>query len=488
MKYLVHICFIFLLVMISMLPSPVYAQRVEPVADSTAGYSSLPGRVFNSITKKQTAIANSIDKQTKMLLSRMMKKEDKLRSKLHAIDSTKAQTLFASSNEKYQELAKKLHTPIDGNPTAQLNNYLPGLDSVKTSLQFLSKLNTSLPMDKLAKINETTGKLKELQGKMQVATEVQQYIRERESYLKQQLQNTPLAKYVKGLNKEVYYYQQRIAEYKALINDPDKMAKRVLGAVRQLPAFQRFFAKNSYLSQLFQMPGAAVSPNAIAGLQTRAGVQNILSQRLNSGAVTNINPDQYMQQQVQGAQSQIDQLKDKINRLGGGNSDITMPDFKPNNQRTKSFLKRIEFGFSIQSQKSTNQLPATSTLALTAGYKLGDGKTIGFGASYNLGLGRGFNHIKLTNEGVGVRSFIDIKIKNSFWATGGFEYTYYQSFAKFSDLPNVDVWQKSALFGITKKYSIGKKKQGNVQLLYDFLANKQTPHGEPLKFRLGYSL
>jgi len=51
----------------------------------------------------------------------------------------------------------------------------------------------------------------------------------------------------------------------------------------------------------------------------------------------------------------------------------------------------------------------------------------------------------------------------------------------------VNLWQKSALAGITKKYKMGKK-EGNMQLLYDFLAGQQRPVAQPLKFRIGYGL
>jgi hypothetical protein len=50
--------------------------------------------------------------------------------------------------------------------------------------------------------------------------------------------------------------------------------------------------------------------------------------------------------------------------LGGGSSDMAMPEFKPNNQKTKSFWKRMEYGLNIQSQKTNAFLPTTSDIAL----------------------------------------------------------------------------------------------------------------------------
>lgn len=103
-----------------------------------------------------------------------------------------------------------------------------------------------------------------------------------------------------------------------------------------------------------------------------------------------------------------------------------------------------------------------------------------------MGWGSGFRNLKITNQGVGLRSYIDIKAKGSFWISGGFEYNYMKEFEELTDIANPDIWQKSGLIGISKKYRIAKNKQGIIQLLYDFLAREQTPGGQSLKFRIGY--
>jgi hypothetical protein len=38
-----------------------------------------------------------------------------------------------------------------------------------------------------------------------------------------------------------------------------------------------------------------------------------------------------------------------------------------------------------------------------------------------------------------------------------------------------------------KQFNVGKH-SGNIQLLYDFLADQEIPQGQPLVFRFGYSL
>ena len=119
---------------------------------------------------------------------------------------------------------------------------------------------------------------------------------------------------------------------------------------------------------------------------------------------------------MQNAQSQLSQLKDKVSQysngaIGNSSGDIDAPDFKPNSQKTKSFLKRLEYGGNVQSQRARMMFPVTSDIALSLGYKLNDKSLIGVGASYKLGLGTGWNNVRLSNEGVGIRSFFDYKLK-----------------------------------------------------------------------------
>jgi hypothetical protein len=253
--------------------------------------------------------------------------------------------------------------------------------------------------------------------------------------------------------------------------------------VRETSAFKDFMAKNSLFAQLFPVPAGYGTAQALQGLQTRIAVQQQLGQRL---AGAGANPQQYLQQQVQQAQSVLGKLKDKVNQMGGGSSDLEIPDFKPNQQKTKTFWKRLEYGLSIQSQKTNSFLPTTSDIVLTTGYKLNDKSTIGLGAGFKLGWGKNIKQINLTAQGMSLRSFLDIKVKGSIWISGGYEENYQQEFTKIDQLKNVNAWQKSGLLGLTKKYKIGKKK-GNFQLLWDFLSYSQLPETQPLKFRIGYT-
>jgi len=343
-----------------------------------------------------------------------------------------------------------------------------------------------IDLPKLPQINEVTKQITQLQAQLHTAADIKQFIALRQAEWKERLAKLGMTKELDALKKQTYYYQQQIREYKELLNNPDKLTERALSLAATLPAFQDFMAQNSQLAQLFRVPSASNigSGVPIPGLQTQAQVQQQILQQL--GTITN--PSQYMQQQIGEAQGMLDKLKDKVNTLGGGADELDMPEgFKPNNQKTKRFWQRIELGMNIQSQRSNNILPVTSDLALSMGYKLSDKCIVGIGASYKMGWGKGFNDISITHEGIGLRSFVDIKLKGSIWITGGYEQNYMQGFEKIPALDDYSKWQQSGLIGISKKYKIAKK-GGSLQLLYDMLHNKHVPVTNPVLFRIGYTL
>jgi len=253
-----------------------------------------------------------------------------------------------------------------------------------------------------------------------------------------------------------------------------------------MPFFQKFMKENSQLASLFGLPQNYGTPASLAGLQTRASVQGMIQQRIAAGGPNALSQ---VQQNLQNAQAQLSQLKDKMLKssgLQGTSGDMDMPNFKPNNQKTKPFLKRLDYGFNVQFEKNNSLMPSTSDLAGTIGYKLNDKSEVGVGISYKLGMGS-IQHIQFSSQGIGFRSYLDWKIRKQFYATAGYEMNYNSGFKSIQQLKNENLWQRSALAGISKKYQISKKLKGNLQLLYDFLAYRHTPVSQPFLFRIGYN-
>jgi hypothetical protein len=97
--------------------------------------------------------------------------------------------------------------------------------------------------------------------------------------------------------------------------------------------------------------------------------------------------------------------------------------------------------------------------------------------------------ISISHQGIGIRSFIDWKLKKQFFVTGGFEMNYNAQFKNITQLKDQSVWQQAGLIGITKKINIKTKfiKGTSIQLLYDMFYRQHNPVSQPVLFRTGYS-
>ncbi len=74
--------------------------------------------------------------------------------------------------------------------------------------------------------------------------------------------------------------------------------------------------------------------------------------------------------------------------------------------------------------------------------------------------------------------------------TSRFEYHYTTPFTSYQQLRQIQYWTKSGLIGVQKTVSMKSKvlKQTTLSLLWDFLSYQQVPQGQPVIFRVGYTL
>jgi hypothetical protein len=474
-----------------------HAQDKEPVVDKIINF---PATFSTKVQNKYAGLEDRVTKQSVKYLERLAKKEKKIKRKLAKVDSAKAEQTFGDIDVQYGKMIASINT--DSAPVKRGSGaYIPMVDSVKTSLAFLNQNNSVLVQSKEVqdKLKGSLAQVNQLQGKLQQADQVKAFIQQRKQQIKGslgQITSLPkgLANEFTGFQKEAYYYSAQLKEYKDMLNDPEKMVQKGLSLLNKLPAFTNFMKQNSELASLFRLPDNYGTPASLAGLQTRSMVQQQIQNQLAGGGP---NAQQMLQQNLQAAQSQLNTLKDKLNKLGGdsgSSDDLDMPDFKPNMQRTKSFWQRLEYGSNLQTAKS-NFFPITTDVGLSIGYKLNDKNTIGIGASYKMGWGQDIKHIHITNQGMGLRSYIDIKLKGSFYLSGGLEFNYQPI---NSDSLNTNTvmhwneiasWSKSGLIGVSKIVSIKSKffKKTKLQLLFDFLSYGQVPRTQPIKFRVGYT-
>lgn len=461
-------------------------------ADKIAGF---PVGIFSKISKQSASLEDRLTTQTERYLEKMAKREARIRCKLFKVDSAAAIRLFGNSEGKYAAMLHKLKCDTGSHNMPVNGEFQPYNDSLKVSLSFLQQqpqwLNNNGPQEAYQKdLQSSISQLQALQAKMQDADQIKQFVRDRKEQIKQLItQYTQLPPGItneyQGLNQDLYYYSQQIQQYRDMMNDPDKMAQKAFQLLNQLPSFQQFMKNNSLLSGLFSLPGNYGSATPLTGLQTRDQITQLIQGQVSSGGSAGAAA---LQSNLESAQSQLDNYKDKLGKWGAGGGDVDLPDFKRNEQKTKTFLKRLVYGVNFQTTKSTYFYPTIGDLGLSIGYKLNGSNVIGVGASYKMGLGSGWNHMAFSSQGLGLRSFIDMKLKGSFFLSGGYEYNYVTPFSSFQQISRLSEWNRSGLLGLSKIVSVKSKvfKKTKVQLLWDLLSYQQIPATQPVIFRMGY--
>lgn len=443
--------------------------------------NAIPGKYLSQVKQKSDKMERQITARSEKALSRFMKQEEKLKRRLGKIDSLKANNLFAHSIDSLGSLKSRMKGKL-GKYSGALTQGGPYLDSLSNSLSFLKDSKGLLEQSKgiTDKLNGSLKSVDNLKDKLAQAEQIKAYIRERKQLLKEQLsQYTGFTKDLQKMNKEAYYYAQQIKEYKEVFKDKKKAEQKAMEVIKKIPAFNDFMQKHSQLASLFNIQGGAASAPNLEGLQTRNQVEQLIQQRLGSGP----NASAAVSQQMAEARSKFDELKSKFPDLDNA---AEMPDFKPKEMKTKSFLQRLEFGSNIQFQRSNKFFPSTGDLAGQAAYKFHKNGSAGVGLSYKLGMGTGFDNIRFSSQGMGIRSFIDWKLKGTFFLNGGYEQNYQPDYAGVPEGVG-QKWTQSGLIGISKKYKINSKLKGNMMVLFDFLYNQHVPRTDPVKVRLGYN-
>jgi myosin heavy subunit len=469
----------------------VYAQEAAVPRkrwdSAVVSIDQLPQKYFSQIERKSRLLESRVNKRTGKALERLAREEQRMQAKLAKIDSLAAKNIFTKSIDSLGSLKSRLQEKA-GKYTGLLRGggYSGYLDTLQGSLKFLDQSKGLLDgagglKDKL---NGSLQSVQQLQSKLQQAEQVKAFIRERRQQLKEQLsQYTGFTKELQNLSKEGYYYAQQLNEYKELFKDRKKAEAKAMELLKKMPVYNDFLKRNSQLASLFNLPagGGADVAQSLEGLQTRSQVEQLIQERLGGGG-----PDARaaVSQQMSEARSRFEELKSKF---PDSDNMADMPDFKPNEMKSKTFLQRLEFGGNLQFQRSNKYFPTTSDIAGQVAYKFHKNGSAGIGLAYKLGMGTGFNDIRFSHQGLGLRSFLDWKLKGTFYVNGGFEQNYQSGFSELSELRNWNGWKGSALIGVSKKYKISGKMKGNVMVLYDFLYNTRVPRTDPVKVRLGYS-
>ena len=488
--------------------SASYSQSVDSVTNKVLNF---PLKWFGRIGNKAADLNQRLTRQTQKYLQQMARQEDRFWKELSKTDSAAAARMSAASGKQYAAMLQKFKGDTSAkNVLAYSGSYQPYLDSLATSMSFLKQNPQLISPNQAGITQQASTELQQLQVKMQASGEVNAFVQQRKAMIRQYLSKYTIILSTQGqmsqaklnqqwqaaLNTEyqkfnagIYYYTQRVQQYKDMLNSPDKMEKEALAVLSQSSAYRDFVRSNSQMATLFSLPGNTSNPStpkaALTGLQTKDTMQKAVQGKIAPGGAGGMAA---FSQYLQSAKSKMSALESNVQNYGAGGENIESPQFKPNDQKAKTFWGRLEYGFNMQTSRTNYEFPTTTDLGLSLGYKLNKTNSLGIGASYKIGWGSGINDIAVTGQGVGLRSFIDIQVKGSWSATGGFEYNYETPSRSFKPLENWSNWTRSGLIGVSKTVSLKSRvlKNTSLQLLWDFLSYYQYPRTQPILFRVGY--
>lgn len=457
--------------------------------DSTEGLlQKFPSTYFQKIDHKIEAYSERLSSKTKKTLTKLSRWEQKIHTLLLKTSPATADKLFAPGQPTFTVLLQKMKhgEAIQQEYTAQYHAYR---DQLNMHVKYAQEQEASFKTN-LNKIEKVSTKLNSLDSLVAETEFIESFIKERKRQLIQQsMKYIGESKYLKNINKDAYYYSEILRNSKATFSDPKKVEEVAIKLLKNIPGFKKFTMQNSQLSGLFASPlsfpslSVLSSVPIVSGIPTRAAMQQFM--QTNVPTIQDINTSQLLQGNVSELKSQIDKIKSYAS--GGSQNNDGLPDFKPNSQKAKPFSKRLEYSTDLQFGKSNSMLPSNATMALAVGYKFSDISSAGVGVSYALGMGKGWDSIRFSHQGIGFRSYLKIKLKKGFAIQAGSEWNYTFNGAKLTNQLVESKWQQSGLIGLRKSLSAGKKVKSDFQLYYDFYYDRHVPVSQPFVFRYGYS-
>lgn len=447
----------------------------QPTENTIQPVSTISEKFTTSLQKKVDHMEQQLRKASAKALKQLQKQERKLYNAMLQQNPEAAQAILGVGIDS---LAKELQTATDANNATE--GFHPWVDSMRASLQFLQTAGgNKLCMPNVVKqLPNVTAQLKKLQGQLSSVEKLQTLIANRQQLMQQNfLQYPGIQKLLGKYAKQAYYYKAKLTEYKALLSNRKKAEAAAYNLLSKIPAFKKFISKHTYLGNLLS-PSVG---NAASYGQTNDYVASLISSN-GPGAM------QQIRDNIQAGQNQLEQLKAKLGsaQLAGGGSSNDIPSFKANEMRKKSFFKRLSFGTNYQFTAARGTAPQMLDLGVQVAYQFSKDKQAGVGLSYKLGMGKSWRQVALSSEGLGMRSFFDLRIKGGIYASGGLELQYNKRFYQLRQLQLREQWNQLALIGVSKKMNLGRKAGAGISVQYNIFAHQQ-PTASPwiIRYHIG---
>ncbi|MBL7706806.1 MAG: hypothetical protein JNM21_14765 [Taibaiella sp.] len=437
-------------------------------------------------------------------LKKLKKQECRIQSKLQQTDSLKYQQYLALKSPDMDSLMRQSK---DAAFIHKLNaagrKGKSALDTLQGLQNFLGKY-TDNPLGK-------TFDLSALQQKTALQQYLQQQVAARTGALERLLKGTQLESYGSKLTNTGLQYKQQASYWKQVLEEPDAAEEKALEYLRGIEGFEEQLNPDKGSS----MAGKSAADLEAMGYQTKAKVGEQLQQQFGDqlGSLSQKAGEQLQQytqtldkplQQIKQAKQTLNESKQQLNESRNSiqsakNSLKKTAGFK-NPMRGIPFWHRFETQYNFQTQRASpdGTRPVMLQMGVNLSYRQSKALSIGIGLDGSVGLGRNWQHLELTYEGVIGRVFLDHKLVWGISLQGGYEKSlrpmnraYTQIQEQYGNPGNVKtamgLLQDAAYFGIMKSYRVSSKVQGTMLVGYNFL-NDKTKISSPWIVRLGWKL
>jgi hypothetical protein len=438
-------------------------------------------KYVNKVSAKSSRLTRKTARSTHRFTEMFTAYEAKLVSILKKSDSTSNVNLFRYVDARRLQ-AHSIHTQ----PSNLNSNYISYLDTTSGVLTVLGSIGgLSLDSTGFSSLRMAVDKSTILQQQLDKSTALLNHYKESSEHFSQLVKNNQIRKSTIRIRKSIDQYNQQLNSYVQLLANRKKIEEKVVRAVTHTKQFKRFMSRNSVLASMFRLPSEEEGQDSVVmgGLQTKYTVEAAIKNRLGERENTS---KENIGRVFERGRSEFGDAKARLLFIGSGNEENGMPGPSQQGGQRSSAGRRIVSDINFQVHRTT---VITTDIGLGIGYKLNDRSILGLGAAYKVGLGKSIQQLSFSHQGISFRSFVDWKVNNGLFISGGYERHYLGDFKKIGLLLDRDAWQHSGLMGVTKtiQYSSGMLKRTKLQLLWDFLSYQQTPRAQPLVFRMGYN-
>jgi len=425
--------------------------------------------------KSLTKLNDRVEKQQKRLLHKLKNKEKKFANRLRRRDSI-AFVSYQRQSLTFDSIAYLRKN--DSNAAYKRSSWRSNasVDSLRTITSFINKKDPEFNKD--AGVNEYNQQFNDIKNEANYNDYINNLISQHTQALKS-LGKGNIG--LKGIEKQVFYAKAKMKVFKDISDEPSKAEDLALEALQGQQGFEQSLQQSDPNSMAsLAAKGATAADLEKMGYQTKQQVTKALQQKygnnlggLKENVGKQIKDYQDQLKKIQNTKNTVKQTKTSLSKFKSFNR----PEFKVNPMRGLPLWRRIEKQLNWQTSRATlDGKPALFQVSAMAGFKHTPKLSYGIGIATSIGLGQNWNNVKLSFEGVGLRTYANWQLIYGIGAYAGYERMYKQ--AAFIDnkstaqetLPTLHekrLYSESVLLGLTKSYSINDKWNGSMQVLYD---------------------